>query len=57
MRALGRASVDELGRGDVVLPEGFELALGADGPRAARRAPAGSAGVRRSSTTTKGRKP
>jgi isopentenyl diphosphate isomerase/L-lactate dehydrogenase-like FMN-dependent dehydrogenase len=56
MRALGRASVDELDRGDVVLPGGFSLALGADEPRAARRQPAKKAAGRRSATTTKGRK-
>lgn len=56
MRGLGRASVADLGPADVVLPDGFSLALGADEPRPARRASA-RAVPGRTSTTTRGRKP
>jgi heme/flavin dehydrogenase (mycofactocin system) len=55
MRALGHANVDELSRGDVLLPEGFSLTLGADVPRAGRRTSSKTSSVRRSSTSTKGR--
>lgn len=53
MRALGRASVAELGRGDVVVPPGFSLSLGADEPRPPRRAAALSPATRPRSTTTR----
>jgi isopentenyl diphosphate isomerase/L-lactate dehydrogenase-like FMN-dependent dehydrogenase len=33
--AIGHGSVQDLGRGDVVLPPGFAVALGADGPTVA----------------------